>query len=47
MKDVDDVIILAVHLRELPDSELITIRNRVAWECKRRIAEGNTKLKHR
>ena len=33
------------YLKSLPDEDLIFIRNRVMWECKRRIAEGNSKLK--
>ena len=29
------------YLKLLPDDELVFIRNRVMWECKRRIKEGN------
>lgn len=33
------------YLEKLTDEELVFVRNRVTWECKRRIAEGNTELK--
>lgn len=44
MTDDDSKIILEVDLKNISDKSLIHIRNRVVWECKRRIAEGNDKL---
>ena len=43
---MDDIIVnLKVNLTTLDDISLVHIRNRVMWECKRRIAEDNNKLR--
>ena len=32
------------YLESLSDMELVFIRNRVMWECKKRIKEGNKEM---
>jgi len=36
----DDKLYFTIDLKNIKDSELVALRNRVAWECKRRIKMG-------
>ena len=40
-KVTDSEITLVVDLKNISDSDLIYIRNRVRWECERRIKKRN------
>jgi len=40
----DNIIVLEIDLMRISDASLVHIRNRVMWECKRRIVLGK-KLK--
>ena len=36
----DDKLILEINLKHISDNDLVALRNRVMWECKRRIEMG-------
>ena len=40
IKEFGNKIILEIDLMNLSDNDLVCLRNRVTWECKRRIKLG-------
>ncbi len=40
LTEEDDILYFTIDLKNIKDSELVALRNRVVWECKRRINMG-------